>query len=131
MTASPLERLNPLKRVIGILIGKRCSYQKTIINSKSQSPKAGHRYSDFMDNQTSQKGFGSQSPKAGHRYSDKDGKEWNFDCAICLNPLKRVIGILIEDIVDGVRRVEKSQSPKAGHRYSDTNEEKVRLMTHF
>ena len=39
---------------------------------------------------------------------------------IGLNPLKRVIGILI---IFGVRalsrKAKKSQSPKAGHRYSD------------
>jgi len=88
----------------------------------------------------------SQSPKAGHGYSDKQGQlsnEESRDClnplkrvmgililmlslsrmsrmALCLNPLKRVMGILIKwQSVGGVMFWIMSQSPKAGHGYSD------------
>ena len=62
----------------------------------------------------------SQSPKAGHRYSDINSDQCEFLRAESLNPLKRVIGILMRCTFGlGINPAE-SQSPKAGHRYSDT-----------
>ena len=66
----PLESLNPLKRVIGILIKNWLTLEFTEIMS--------------------------QSPKAGHRYSDLECLEISLKACFCLNPLKRVIGILIK-----------------------------------
>ncbi len=62
---------------------------------ESQSPKAGHGYSDFWY-ATNSHGIRteSQSPKAGHGYSNGYiAQETEYDNG--LNPLKRVMGILI------------------------------------
>ncbi len=65
---------------------------------RSQSPKAGHGYSDRPHCVTCRwLRVQSQSPKAGHGYSD----------------------ILIE--VKMSRKKNESQSPKAGHGYSDSH----------
>ncbi len=90
--SSPLS-LNPLKRVIGILIARKPRTGNR--NHESQSPKAGHRYSNvFMDKLTFNEVM-SQSPKAGHRYSNIPQRIDLIFSRVSLNPLKRVIGILI------------------------------------
>ncbi len=92
-----MDKLNPLKRVMGILI-KQPEWREPKLAVKSQSPKAGHGYSDQkrLEKMGSHLCVKSQSPKAGHGYSD--------------SPLKWGVGL---------SGYEESQSPKAGHGYSD------------
>ncbi len=81
---------------MGILMEARGGLEG-YFQDQSQSPKAGHGYSDFQDQQPPQKWVRS------------------------LNPLKRVMGNLILVIAQIEAWVDdKSQSPKAGHGYSDS-----------
>ncbi len=111
---------------------------------KSQSPKAGHGYSNEVLRWSHYSTPNlSQSPKAGHGYSNDD--PYGEGLAIVslnplkrvmgililyphraihnsserLNPLKRVMGILIAEIRQSAGYFKESQSPKAGHGYSN------------
>ncbi len=67
-----------------------------LLEDTSQSPKAGHGYSDAYRKAEADmiESYKSQSPKAGHGYSDRIAR-------------------------DELAADAESQSPKAGHGYSD------------
>ncbi len=63
----------------------------------------------------------SQSPKAGYGYSNSNHETTSLSQEVSrLNPLKRVMGILIGfSVIETAVPVPLSQSPKAGHGYSN------------
>ncbi len=111
--------LNPLKRVMGILIRQRQRCHSKY-KRQSQSPKAGHGYSNVVNYTEFAYSYQeSQSPKAGHGYSNGE-KSWKASKNYpSLNPLKRVMGILMDEQMKKQILLTTSQSPKAGHGYSN------------